>query len=168
MVDVKPWSQNKNYLIFSDGRIYSLYRYKFLEPDISNSGYFRVCLICKGGEQKHFSVHRLVAETFIDNPLSKPQVNHKDENKLNNDVSNLEWVLPVENANYGTRNERMRNASQTKKVVMCDKTTKEEQMIFDSVSDAYRYFGKPVSGHIAAVCKGTRNYALGHYWKYLD
>lgn len=70
-----------------------------------NSGYFIVNLI-KERELKHFLIHRLVAEHFIDNPNNYEQVNHKDENKLNNDVNNLEWCDRFYNANYGTNQER--------------------------------------------------------------
>lgn len=60
---------------------------------------------------KNFFVHRLIASNFIPNPYSLPQVNHKDENPLNNRVDNLEWCTAKYNANYGTRNER---ANETK------------------------------------------------------
>lgn len=60
----------------------------------------------KNGEQRRYSVHRLVAETFIENPNNLPEVNHKDENKLNNSVENLEWCDRVYNINYGTAHER--------------------------------------------------------------
>lgn len=71
---------------------------KELKP-FSNNGYARVC-IRKNGVGKHFLVHRLVAELFIDNPDNYPVVNHKDGNKLNNEVSNLEWVSIKENVNH--------------------------------------------------------------------
>ena len=71
----------------------------------TKKGYQQVCL-CKDGNIKWFSVHRLVANAFIDNPNNYEQVNHKDENKCNNHVSNLEWCNRKYNINYGTRNER--------------------------------------------------------------
>lgn len=70
------------------------------------NGYLAVQL-CKDGIETTQSVHRLVATTFIDNPLGLQQVNHKDENKHNNSVDNLEWCTCKDNQNYGTRNIRL-------------------------------------------------------------
>ena len=67
--------------------------------------YWRVQL-SKNDKIKHFAVHRLVALAFIPNPQNLPQVNHKDENKDNNNVLNLEWCTVKQNTNYGTRNKR--------------------------------------------------------------
>lgn len=90
------------YEVSNTGKIRSAYRYRrILKPMISNAGYERVDLF-KNKNRKQFSVHRLVAMTFIDNPDQKPFVNHKDENKTNNSVDNLEWVTHVENCHYGT------------------------------------------------------------------
>lgn len=90
------------YEVSTSGQIRSVYRYrKVLKPMVSNTGYERVDLF-KKRVRKQFSVHRLVALTFIDNPDGKPYVNHKDENKTNNSVDNLEWVSHVENCRYGT------------------------------------------------------------------
>ena len=77
-----------------------------LKPS-KTKGYLRVVL-CKNNICKTFSVHRLVALTFLenDNPTEKTQVNHLDENKQNNHVSNLCWCSCIENNNYGSRNER--------------------------------------------------------------
>lgn len=84
------------------GRIRSVYRYnRILKPMISNSGYARVDLF-KNKNRKQFSVHRLIAMTFISNPEGKKAVNHIDENKLNNCIDNLEWVTHKENCNFGT------------------------------------------------------------------
>ena len=86
-------------------------------------GYYSVNL-SKNGILKRYSVHRLVAEAFIDNTDNLPQVNHKDENKQNNVVSNLEWCDSEYNNNYGTRNkrvsEKMTNGKLSKPVLQYD------------------------------------------------
>lgn len=68
---------------------------------IANTGYYRVNLT-QNGIVMPMNVHRLVAEAFIPNPENKPQVNHKDLNKLNNNVSNLEWVSIRENIQHAS------------------------------------------------------------------
>ena len=65
----------------------------------------------KDGKGKSYLVHRLVAQAFIPNPLNLPQVNHIDENKKNNNIDNLEWCTAKYNANYGTRNIRVRETA---------------------------------------------------------
>ncbi|MDD5589230.1 MAG: NUMOD4 domain-containing protein [Candidatus Nanoarchaeia archaeon] len=68
-----------------------------------NEKYYRVGL-CKNYVRKHYRVHRLVAETFIPNPERKPEVNHKNGNRFNNYVFNLEWVTPTENMRHAYKN----------------------------------------------------------------
>lgn len=72
-----------------------------LKPSLINSGY-EVVSLYKGKRKRKFQVHRLVASEFLDNPDNLPCVNHKDENKLNNCVDNLEWCSYLYNNNYGT------------------------------------------------------------------
>lgn len=67
-----------------------------LNPDIAPNGYYRITL-AKNGTKKQRYLHRLLAEHFIPNPNNLPQINHKDGNKLNCDLSNLEWVSVREN-----------------------------------------------------------------------
>ena len=72
----------------------------------SNKGYL-IAILKNNDVQKAFSVHRLVAKAFIPNPNNLPQVNHKDENKENNNVNNLEWCNNWYNSHYGTRLHRI-------------------------------------------------------------
>jgi hypothetical protein len=85
------------YEISSKGRV-SNYR-KILSPFVNNSGYQVIDLNINGIRVKKL-VHRLVAETFLENPLNKKEVNHKDGNKLNNSKENLEWTTSSENKKH--------------------------------------------------------------------
>ncbi len=77
------------YKVSNCGNVYSCKRNIILKPSTTKNGYLRVSL-CQNGIKKYFSIHRLVAEAFIPNPNNLPQVNHIDENKKNNNASNLE------------------------------------------------------------------------------
>jgi hypothetical protein len=92
----------KNYKISNTGRVKS--NFFRIQKDLNHAnngrGYLTVCLY-KDKKQKRMSVHRLVALHFIDNPLKKPDVNHKDGNKANNHIDNLEWVTKSENIRHG-------------------------------------------------------------------
>ena len=68
--------------------------------------YYLICDVQVNGKRKHMRVHRLVALAFLPNPDNLPQINHKDEDKTNNCVWNLEWCTAEYNVNYGTANER--------------------------------------------------------------
>lgn len=98
--DVLTFETDKH-IIYSDGRIYSKYWKKFISGSI-NKGYavFTRKIL---GETK---LHRIIAKCFIPNPNNYPCVNHKDENKLNNDYRNLEWCTHEYNIKYGTAIER--------------------------------------------------------------
>lgn len=94
--------------ITSDGR---KLKEKNRKTFINNKGYLIVNI--KG---KHFLVHRLVAQAFIPNPNNLPQINHKDENKLNNKVDNLEWCTAKYNSNYGTKPYKISLIHKNKKI----------------------------------------------------
>lgn len=103
------------YQISSIGRVRSMDRIdalgrlrhaQILKHKHNNRGYYTYCLNADG-RAKYFLAHRLVAQAFIPNPDELPEVNHKDEDKSNNCVSNLEWCSDKYNLNYGTRKDRI-------------------------------------------------------------
>lgn len=92
----KVLKEDSDYLIYSDGRIYSKKVKRFLKGKIDNSGYQVYRLALPEGAKMLYA-HRLVAENFLENSLNLPYVHHKDENKLNNNVDNLEWISSKDN-----------------------------------------------------------------------
>ncbi len=104
MKDIPGWEGL--YKATTNGRIYSCRRGIYLKPQITSLGYYRVQLVRNPKSKKCEFVHRLIALTFIQNPDNKPQVNHKDLNKLNNYPENLEWVTAKENIKHSCKNGR--------------------------------------------------------------
>ena len=100
------------YYIAEDGRVYSCIQNKWLKTRINKDGYPIVNL-----QMKTKYIHRLVAEAFIPNPDNLPVVNHKDENKLNFSIDNLEWCTYEYNRNYGTGIERMKETIANKQKI---------------------------------------------------
>jgi len=90
------------YNIDRSGQVTNRNTGKQVKPQENNCGYMRVQL-CNGSLKPRFFVHRIVAELFIPNPLNLPQVNHKDGDKKNNHVSNLEWVSASDNRKHSFR-----------------------------------------------------------------
>jgi hypothetical protein len=160
------------YQVSSCGRVKSLNynktgREQILEPIKFSNGYLLVCLY-KNGKGKYKLIHRLVAEAFIPNPKNLPYVNHKDENKENNRVDNLEWCEQKYNLNYGTRNERISkkllNREDLSKPVLCVETG----IVYSSAMEAERQTGAD-NGHIIACCKGKKyKTTKGYHWQYAD
>ena len=101
----RPIVGYKNYQISNFGRVKSFKQDKIIirKPKLNVQGYLRVDL-CKGGKQKDFRVHRLVAQAFIPNPDNKPEVNHIDGYKMNCFVGNLEWATRLENQRHALAN----------------------------------------------------------------
>lgn len=110
----EEWKQvdgyDGRYVVSSLGRVVSLPNLAnnephFIKQSISSNGYAHVTL-SGNNKQKTVSVHRLVADAFIEKRGDGFQVNHKNEDKTDNRASNLEWVTAKENCNYGSRNVR--------------------------------------------------------------
>ena len=158
------------YQVSNLGRVKSLnYLRKGIEkeriPNKNNSGYLIVGLH-KNGKIKQFLIHRLVAEAFIENPENLPQVNHIDENKLNNCVENLEWCSAKYNSNYGEHNYNLRN-TKSSKVPNVLQYTLDGKFLNEYVSgrDAERKTGFSHDG-ILQCCQGKYRTWKGFIWKY--
>ena len=159
------------YEVSDMGRVKSLWhgKEKILKPGKNTSGYLKVNL-CKDSQRKTIKVHRLVAKAFIQNPQGLETVNHKDEDKTNNTVSNLEWMSLKDNINYGTRNKRVsetqiNDKNKSKAVQMFDKSTGELLATFPSLSEAERVTGIAHQS-ISQCCNGKLKSAGDYVWKY--
>lgn len=155
------------YQISSEGRVKSLNYNKTGKEGIlkickDKKGYI-ICSLSKNNNLKTFSVHRLVAKAFIPNPNNLPQINHIDENKSNNQLTNLEWCNNNYNRNYGTRNKRA-SASCRKPILQF---TKEGEFIrkWEGAIEVERELGFD-SSSISSCCKGKQKSAYGFVWMY--
>ena len=148
------------YAITSDGQVWNYRTKMFMKQRVNRGGYLIVNLN-KNGKKITYTVHQLVAKAYIPNPNNLPQINHKDENKQNNCVENLEWVSAKENSNYGTRNERV--AKSHSKPVYCVELDK----VFESASIAARALNLFASA-IGQVCKGKSKSTHGYNFKYWE
>ena len=167
------------YEVSSCGRIRSLERMKWcglhggcyiavpekiLKTRKSRNGYTCVNLY-KDGKMKTHKVHRLVSVAFIPNPNNLPEVNHKDEDKENNHVDNLEWCTPKYNVNYGTGTERM--AEKHRKPIYS--VDRETGLItyWESIAEASRQLGIS-KGNICSCLKGRYRFAGNYVWHYVN
>ena len=161
----------EGYEVSNLGRVKS-YKYdkingKIMKPYKNTKGYLQIDLQLDGRKREnrvHLSVHRLVAIAFIPNPDNLPQVNHKDEDKTNNCVDNLEWCTNDYNAHYGTHIERVAEKIRMP-IYSVDKQGNIEH--FPGVREADRIVsGKEygISAPISMCLNGKRKTAYGRQW----
>lgn len=131
---------------------------RVLKPLKHGNGYMGVDL-CKHSKAKRFSVHRLVAQAFIPNQDNKAQVNHIDEDKTNNMVSNLEWCTSKENINHGTRTER------TSTKILAYDIANGEYNYYNSIRECARHLGLS-HGNIIKCLKGKYRQVGGYTFEY--
>jgi hypothetical protein len=123
-------------------------------------GYLKVN-IYKDGAVKSYLVHRLVAQTYIPNPLGLSDVNHLDEHRTHNWVNNLQWCSHKDNMNYGTRTERA--AKSNSKPVYCV----ELDRVFPSMKAAGEELGIYCQS-ISSCCRGRLKTTGGYHWRYAE
>lgn len=159
------WKQyfNTNYSISDMGEVRNDKTNKLLSQSIQQ-GYHHVTLNING-QQKRKRVHRLVAETFLDNPDNKPYVNHIDGNRENNCVNNLEWVTPTENTQHAVMAGLFKNTN--KKAV--NQYNLDGKLIFTyaSITEASENTGTPAE-KITMCCKRQRKTANDYQWRYVN
>lgn len=142
---------------------------RILKPSISHRGYF-IVVLCKNSKLKAYRVHRLVWSAFNGQIPENMQVNHINEVKADNRLSNLNLMTAKENINYGTGIERSHNKQINGK---CSKPvlqfTLEDILIkeYPSLIQAYRETGFAFQ-HICSCCKGKLKQAYGYKWKYKE
>ena len=174
------------YQISNTGKIKSLERYKdnhskkqlvkekIRKQIISKTGYY-TCMLNKNGKIKLFKVHRLIAEAFIPNPNNYPIINHKDGNKLNNDISNLEWCNYSHNGKEAYRLGLIKNNTYGIKKYNNSLKIKVNQYDLKGnfikkwkcISDIQKELNYATT-NICRCCKGTYKTAYGYIWKYAE
>lgn len=151
-----------NYGITDKGEVisYQWGKRRVLKPTKSRKGYLLVRL----GRNKCVSVHRMVALAFIPNPNNLPQVNHKNENKLDNRVENLEWMTAKENINYGSHTLNMARTlrKNDNKIIALKNGAKVE---FDTIAEASRVLCLD-DGNVSKALRGKRKSVGGYTFKY--
>lgn len=158
------------YLISDEGNIYGLKSGKIRKKNVNHEGYYFVN-ISYGSRQKKkcIKVHRAVAENFLDNPNQLPQVNHIDGNKLNNNVSNLEWVTAKENIKHAFENNLIKDRKRPGTYII----SLEDNKIYSSIHEAGRAYAEFTTSAEQArknIYSALRyNYAsFGKHWKRLE
>jgi hypothetical protein len=145
---------------------------RVLKTQIKANGYEQVKL-CKGGANKFFTIHRLVALHFIEKEKDKKEVNHIDGNKLNNNVKNLQWVTSSENQKHAFRMglQKPIRGKDNAQSIKVNQLSLDGVLIntFDSIKSVKRILGFNTFG-IIKCCKKEKKYktAYGYRWEYYE
>lgn len=150
------------YYITQDGKCYNSKTDKFLKGQVNyKNGYLSYNLTLPDGRKKRCYAHRLVAIAFIENPLQKKEVNHKDGNKLNNNADNLEWATSQENKQHALERELYKQ-----KHVFCFNKDKILVAEYKTIHEAARAVNISYSLIQQEVNKEVKALSGGFYWSY--
>lgn len=158
------------YQISDEGQVRRILKSGKIKPVKSREGLYYTVSLSKHNVKKSFSVHRLVAETFLEKTEGKTEVNHKDGDKHNNCVDNLEWVTQKENLIHTLEVlNHFPFGKPAKKVNCLDAETGDLVAEFHSISEASRAVGKASArSSITLVCQGYQQTAYGYRWEYAE
>lgn len=151
-------------VVRNDGRKRTV-KERILKGSPDKAGYLLVTLHDGKSEQRTYPTHRLIGFTFLEPVEGKNEINHIDENKVNNAVWNLEWCTREENNNYGTRTERSAK-TQSKSVAQLTKDGKLVK-VWLSTREAERQLGLK-HGNISNAALGKQQTAYNYVWKYVE
>lgn len=169
----RPIKGYEKYKISNKGEVENIKTGRILKKDASRK-YYEVVL-SSNGKTKKYAIHRLVATHFIPNPENKPQVNHKDGNKLNNNVSNLEWVTRSENILHSYANNLQIhnqlgkfgwNSFRGKPIKQIDIKSGNVIKEYGSMGDAARQLNIRYPQNIKACADGITKSCAGFRWEY--
>jgi len=162
-----------NYSVSNLGNVMNNKTNKLMRLNLK-AGYYQICLTAEK-IRKQFKVHRLVALAFIPNPENKPEVNHKDKNKVNNNVKNLEWNTRLENCHHKSVG-LVYKSNKNRPIIRLDKITEEILENYNSIEDAgiWAFNNKLTSNShngrnaIGNCVNGLTKSAYGYKWKYIE
>lgn len=163
--ELTGYEKYTNYIIRNNGDIFNKKKgNKIAQTKCKTTGYYMVSL-WSNNERRVCTVHRLLAIAFIENPNDYKEVNHKDGDKTNNSLYNLEWITHKENIKHAVNNglhhpKFTKHADVRKRIICCD-----DGNVFESVKCAAEYYR---TRNISSVLTGKRKTAGGYRFKYYE
>lgn len=151
------------------GNIKRIETQRILKKYVNKTNGYAYIHLSKHNKTKVLRVHRLIAKTFIENKNNKPYVNHKDGNKLNNNINNLEWCSQKENIQHAIN---VLHKDYSKNVyIMIKKNEKKvkrsDGKIYNSIKEAKKDMNN-MNAHIVEVCQKKLKKTCGYGWEYLE